>query len=40
MLESHRSAQDGDARIAWLNVGISFAVGFGAVALGRLLGSA
>jgi CrcB protein len=38
MLESHRPAQDGERRLALGNVGVSFAVGLGAVALGRVVG--
>lgn len=40
MLESQRSAEDGDARLAGLNIGVALVVGFGAVAVGRLLGRA
>jgi fluoride exporter len=38
MLETHRPAQDGDARLAWLNVAISLLIGFGAIVLGRAIG--
>lgn len=38
MLETHRSAEDGAARTAVLNVALSLAVGFGAVALGHTIG--
>jgi CrcB protein len=38
MLETHRPAQDGDARLAWLNVAVSLLVGFGAIVLGRAIG--
>jgi CrcB protein len=38
MLESHRLAEDRQGRVAWLNLGLSLAVGLGAVALGRALG--
>ncbi len=38
MLESHRPAQDGEGRLASLNIGMSFLVGLGAVALGRVVG--
>lgn len=38
MLESHRPAQDGEARLALLNICVSFMVGLGAVALGRVAG--
>jgi CrcB protein len=40
MLETHRPLEDGDARLAWLNVAIGLVVGFGAVALGQALGAA
>jgi CrcB protein len=40
MLETHRPAQDGEARLAWLNVAGGLLVGFGAVALGKALGGA
>ncbi len=39
MLETHRPAQDGEARLAWQNLVLSLAVGLGAVALGRWLGA-
>jgi CrcB protein len=38
MFETHRLAEDGEFGAAALNVGISIAVGFGAVVLGHLLG--
>ena len=38
MLESHRPAQDGERSLTLANVGVSFAVGLGALALGRLVG--
>jgi CrcB protein len=38
MLESHRPAQDGEGRLAGLNLVISFAVGLGAIAVGRVVG--
>ena len=38
MLETHRPAQDGDGRLAWLNVGVSLLIGFGAILLGRAIG--
>ncbi len=38
MLETHRPAQDGDARLAWLNIVLSVVLGFAAVALGRAIG--
>lgn len=39
ILDSHRLAAGGRARLAGLNVGISLAAGFAAVALGHWLGS-
>ena len=39
MLETHRLAEGGRRRAAVVNVVVSLAVGIGAVALGRLLGS-
>lgn len=38
MFETHRLAEDGEFAAAALNVGISIVAGFGAVALGHLLG--
>lgn len=38
MLESHRPAQDGEGRLALMNVCVSFTVGLGAVAFGRVVG--
>ncbi|MGI8712722.1 MAG: fluoride efflux transporter CrcB [Solirubrobacteraceae bacterium] len=38
MLESHRLAEDGDSRLAMINVAVSLLVGVGAAALGRLIG--
>jgi CrcB protein len=38
VLESHRLAEDGQGRVAFLNLALSLAVGLGAVALGRALG--
>ncbi len=40
MLESHRLAEDGEARLAWLNVLVSLAAGLAAAAIGRALGGA
>jgi CrcB protein len=40
ILDSHRLAVGGRAELAWLNIGVSLVAGFGAVALGHLLGSA
>ena len=39
ILDSHRLAEAGHARLAWLNIGLSLVVGFAAVALGHWLGS-
>jgi CrcB protein len=39
ILDSHRLAEAGLARIAWLNIAVSLAAGFAAVALGHWLGS-
>ncbi len=38
MLETHRPAQDGDARLAWLNIALSVSLGLAAVVLGRAIG--
>jgi CrcB protein len=38
MLETHRPAQDGQPRLAWSNVALSFAAGLAAVAAGRAIG--
>jgi fluoride exporter len=38
MLETHRPAQDGEARLAWSNLLVSLAVGIGLIAIGRALG--
>jgi fluoride exporter len=40
ILDSHRLAAAGRAELAWLNIGLSVAAGFGAVALGHWLGGA
>jgi CrcB protein len=40
ILDSHRLKAAGEARLAWLNIGISLLAGFAAVALGRWLGGA
>jgi fluoride exporter len=37
MFESQRAVEDGRARVAWLNLAISAALGIGAAALGRAL---
>lgn len=38
MLETHRPAEDGEPRVAWLNLAVSLAGGLVAVALGRAFG--
>jgi fluoride exporter len=38
ILDSHRLDRAGRARLAWLNIGVSIAAGFAAVALGHWLG--
>jgi CrcB protein len=38
MLETHRLAEEGEYRVAALNIGLSAVVGFAAVALGNLVG--
>jgi fluoride exporter len=40
ILDSHRFGVAGRADLAWLNIGLSLALGFAAVALGHWLGSA
>jgi CrcB protein len=40
MLETHRPAEDGEVRLAWLNIAAGLAAGFAAVALGKALGGA
>jgi CrcB protein len=40
MLETHRLAEDGETAAAVVNVVVSLAVGVGAVALGRVIGTA
>jgi fluoride exporter len=39
ILDSHRLGQAGLARLAWLNIALSLAAGFAAVALGHWLGT-
>lgn len=39
ILDSHRLGSAGHARLAWLNIGLSLAAGFAAVALGHWIGS-
>jgi CrcB protein len=38
ILDSHRLGTAGQARLAWLNIGVSLVAGFAAVALGHWLG--
>jgi CrcB protein len=38
MLEAHRPAQDGEPRLAWLNLLIGLTAGLGAIVLGRAIG--
>lgn len=38
MLDAHRLADAGHTRLVWLNLGLSLAAGFAAVALGHWLG--
>lgn len=38
ILDSHRLAEAGEERLAWLNIGLSLATGFVAVCLGHWLG--
>ena len=38
ILDSHRLGTAGQTRLAWLNIGLSVAAGFAAVALGHWLG--
>jgi fluoride exporter len=40
MLETHRPAEDGEPRLAWLNVLAGVALGLAAVAAGRAIGQA
>jgi len=39
ILDSHRLGEAGYASLAWLNIGLSLAAGFAAVALGHWLGT-
>jgi len=39
MLDSHRLAEAGHVHLVWLNLGLSLAAGFAAIALGHWLGS-
>jgi fluoride exporter len=39
ILDSHRLGEAGELRLAWLNIGLSLAAGFAAVALGHWLGT-
>jgi CrcB protein len=38
MLETHRPTEDGEAGLAWRNIGVSLAAGLAALALGRAVG--
>jgi CrcB protein len=38
MLETHRLAEDGEPRLAWLNLVIGLAAGLAAIVLGRAIG--
>jgi CrcB protein len=40
MLETHRPAEDGETRLAWLNIAAGLALGFAAILLGRAIGRA
>jgi CrcB protein len=40
MLESHRPAEEGEPRLAWMNLVVSLLTGLAAIALGRALGRA
>jgi fluoride exporter len=40
ILDSHRLAEAGHARLVWLNLGLSTVVGFAAVVLGHWVGAA
>jgi hypothetical protein len=40
MLEAHRAAQDGSARIAWRSVAIALVLGVACAWLGRAVGRA
>jgi CrcB protein len=40
MLESHRPAEEGEARLAWINLAVGLLTGLAAIALGRALGRA
>ncbi len=40
ILDSHRLGAAGQARLAWLNIGLSLLAGFAAVSLGHWLGGA
>ncbi len=40
VLDSHRLAEAGHTHLVWLNVGLSLAVGFAAIAVGHWLGAA
>jgi CrcB protein len=40
MLETHRPAEDGEVKLAWVNIAVSLAAGLGAAALGKAIGGA
>jgi fluoride exporter len=40
MLETHRPVQDGEPRLAWLNLALALSLGLALVAAGRALGRA
>jgi len=40
MLESHRSAQDGEPGLAWRSIAIALVAGLAAAGLGRVVGRA
>ena len=40
MLETHRPAEDGELRLAWLNIAAGLAVGLAAAAIGKAIGGA
>jgi CrcB protein len=40
MLETHRPAEDGESKLAWLNIVAGLVAGLGATALGKALGGA
>jgi fluoride ion exporter CrcB/FEX len=40
MLETQRPAEDGETRLAWLNIAAGLALGLAAILLGRAIGRA